>query len=157
LLLKLKIKNKKFKSSLFFFFIYIFKFLGFLIFRGNKKLAYKIFYEFKYLLKKEIKVDIINTFYKAMSNLTPLIDFYKKRFGAQKKEIPKPLYGRKRFAFALKLLFQCLKQKFGTLKAKDLVNVIIESSQNKGFVISKKKSMYVLAIRNKYLLQMIKR
>ena len=26
-----------------------------------------------------------------------------------------------------------------------------------GFVISKKKSMYVLAIRNKYLLQMIKR
>jgi ribosomal protein S7 len=155
----LKIQGKKYfrKKTLFLYFLYNLKFLGNLIFRGNKKLAYKIFYEFKYALKILSSVYPNDIFFKAMLNLTPKIILYKRRFGAQKREIPKPLYGNKRITYAVKSVFKFLKGKKGCIKPLDLANIILDSYNKKGEVYLLKKNMYNLALRNKFLLQMIRR
>jgi len=156
---KIKTKGKKkfYKKALFFYFLFSFKFLGSIVFRGKKKLAYKIWSNFKYYLKLLSDKNPVSVFYRAMLNITPKILLYKKRFGAVKKEIPMPLYGRKKITYAIKSIFKVIKEKHKSVKAKDLAELIFDSFNNRGAVISLKKNTYAIALRNKFLLELIKR
>jgi len=155
--LKTKGKPIFYNKNLFFYFLYSLKFLGSMIFRGKKKLAYKIWYNFKYILKLLSDKNPVSVFYRAMLNITPKLLFYKKSFGALKKEIPMPLYGKKRITYAIKWIFKAVKEKNRCVKANSLAELIFDSFNNKGDIITLKKKTYAIALNNKYLLELIKK
>jgi ribosomal protein S7 len=92
-----------------------------------------------------------------MLNITPKIKLYKKRFGAQNKELPLSLFGHKKVTFGVKWFFKILKEKKRGVKPSIITDLIFESLNNKGGVIELKKRTYATALRNKFLLSLIKR
>jgi len=154
---KLLRKGLYLNNVLFLGFLYSLKFLGSLIFRGKKKLAYKLFSECKYNLKLMTSKEPSTVIFQGLLNITPKLILYKKRFGAQKKEIPMPIFIYKGVSIAVKSVFKNLKAKKGSIKVIDLVNQLLDALAKKGDIYTLIKKKYEVALRNRYLLKLIKR
>jgi len=156
--LKYKKTYKKYIDNIkYLYYLYTLKFFGFLIFRGKKKGAYKKFNELKYNLKSVKNESFVEIFLTAMLNITPKIGLIKKRLGALKKEIPKPLSRLKGVIYAIKWFFKVLKSQNRSVKVINMVNLILDSFDNKGKVVKLKLLTYQTGISNKFLISLIKK
>src|ERR1700722_4157539 len=70
------------------FYIYVNVIIGKLLKKGKKEKAIKSFFLFKYLLKLASNNDANMVLFAALINSIVKINFIKKRFGGQKKELP---------------------------------------------------------------------
>ncbi len=124
--------------------------------KGKKKKNYNIFFNILLLLKYKYKTSIFKILYNSVCNVKPLITFKTMYIGGKKYKIPVPLNYNKSYKLALKWIVQFSKD----LKKKNyilnLLNEILDSSNNIGNSIKKRKEFHLLAYENKSYIRFLR-
>ena len=116
---------------------------------GKKSVVEKSVYAAFDQLEQKLKKPPVVIFKEALENVIPKVEVRSRRIGGATYQIPVEVSPRRGSALALKWL------KFGieNIKGKDLttkvVNVILESLENKGWAAKKKEEVFKMAEANK--------
>jgi hypothetical protein len=76
--------------------------------------------------------------------------------GNVSKNLPFPLIEEKKFSFAIMYCFRFIKQKYGIIKIKDLVELLISSLYKRGSLYEQKIELYNKSMENRHLLGFLK-
>ncbi len=116
---------------------------------GKKSVVEKAIYEAFSDLEAKLKKNPIEIFKEALENVTPKIEVRSRRIGGATYQIPVEVSARRGSALALKWL----KIAIVSIKGKDLaskvVNVVMDSLENKGWAAKKKEEVFKMAEANK--------
>lgn len=127
-----------------------------LIQRGRKLWAFSFFMKLKYDLKFNEKLDPLLIFFLAMTNITPELLLFPLKKAGIISQVAMPITIRKQIIFATKWVIKSLKDKYRTLKIKNLSKLLLDSLKNQGLAIQKKERIYFEALRNRYLIKFFK-
>jgi ribosomal protein S7 len=141
------------------FYIFLKKFVGSLIFRGNKSRAIKMFDEILYSLKCKFNKDPIFIFYTVFKKLVPIFSIAYKRVGNKYQPVPKFANKNVRIVLINDWLIRSLKGKSNTrgVKVSDIIKVIVDTYYDKGKALANKKAFYKRALSGRHLLSTYKK
>ena len=141
------------------FFIFLKKFVGSLIFKGNKSRAIKMFDEILYGLKCKFNEDPIVIFHAVFRKLIPIFSIAYKRVGNRYQPVPKIANKNVRAVLMNDWLIRSFKGKSNIrgVKVSDITKVIIDTYYNKGKALANKKAFYKRALSGRHLLSTYKR
>lgn len=116
---------------------------------GKKSVVEKAVYKAFESIESKLKKSSIEVFKEAVEMITPKVEVRSRRIGGATYQIPVEVSSRRGSALALKWL----KISVSNIKGRDLsnkiVNVILESLENKGWAAKKKEEVFKMAEANK--------
>jgi len=143
------------------FFIFSKKFMGSLIFKGNKVKAVKSFDEVLYRLKKASKrgKDPFETFHSIFIRLVPIFSIAYKRMGNRYQPVPKLANRNVRSVLIIDWLIRSLKGKSNIrgVRIMDIIRALIDTYRGKGKPLALKRAFYRRSLSGRHLLNNYKR
>lgn len=141
------------------FFKFIKKFIGALVFKGNKVKAIMLFDEILYRLKKTFRRSPIDVFYVIFLRLVPIFSIAYKRMGNRYQPVPKLANKNVRVVLMVDWLIRSLKGKSNSrgVKVIDIIKILIDTYKGKGKAIALKKAFYRRALSGRHLLNIYKK
>jgi len=141
------------------FYNFLKKFVGSLIFKGNKSKAIKSFDEILYNLKKVFKIDPILIFYRIFRKLVPIFTIAYKRLGNRYQPVPKFAHKNVRVVLMIDWLLRGLKGKSNIrgVKLMDIIRILIDTYRGKGKALANKRAFYRRALSGRHLLNSYKK
>jgi len=136
------------------FYNFLKKFIGALIFKGNKSKAIKSFDEILYQLKKALKREPLSILYVIFKKLLPIFTIAYKRMGNRYQPVPKLANKSVRIVLMIDWIVRGLKGKSNIrgVRSTDIVKILIDTYQGKGKAIANKKAFYRRALSGRHLL-----
>jgi small subunit ribosomal protein S7 len=125
------------------------RFINYLMRKGEKAVAEKIFYQALEIIEKQIKQDPLKIFEKAVENTSPLVAVVSRRVGGANYQIPMEVRPERKFFLASNWIVQAARAKKGKTMAEKLAEEIIAASKNEGAAIKKKLDMHRVAEANR--------
>jgi small subunit ribosomal protein S7 len=125
------------------------RFINYLMTRGKKNVAEKIFYASLEKIKEATKQDPIKVFEKALENATPMVETVSRRIGGANYQIPREVRPERKFFLATHWIIAAAKAKKGKPMAEKLAEEIIAASKNEGAAIKKKLDTHRMAEANR--------
>ena len=125
------------------------KFINNLMTRGKKSLAEKIFYDSINKIKSQAKVDGIEHFKKALSNVAPVLEVKSKRIGGATYQVPIEISESRRMALAMRWIISYAKARKGQTMADRLAAELMAAANNDGSSVKKKEDTHRMAEANK--------
>lgn len=129
--------------------VIISRFVNRLMNDGKKSVVEKAVYQAFDSIENKLKKPSIEVFKEAIEIITPKIEVRSRRIGGATYQIPVEVSPRRGSALALKWL----KIAISNIKGKDLpskiINVILDSLENKGWAAKKKEEVFKMAEANK--------
>jgi small subunit ribosomal protein S7 len=127
------------------------KFVNNMMFSGKKNLAFKIFYEAMDLIdaKSEEGVTGLDTWKKALDNITPSVEVRSRRVGGATFQIPTPVREGRKQSLGMKWLIGYARKRNEKTMAQKLANEIIAAAKEEGAAFKKKEDTLRMAEANK--------
>lgn len=116
---------------------------------GKKSVVEKAIYQAFDVLEKKLQRPPVEIFEEALGNVTPKIEVRSRRIGGATYQIPVEVPARRGSALALKWLKIAITNIKGKKLSNKVVNVILDSLENKGWAAKKKEEVFKMAEANK--------
>jgi small subunit ribosomal protein S7 len=125
------------------------KFINFIMSRGKKGVAEKIFYDSMNTIKQRTKTDGIKVFENAISNASPVLEVKSRRIGGATYQVPIEVAEGRRFFLASHWIINSALSQSGKPMAERLAHEFISAANNEGGAIKKKDDTHRMAEANK--------
>jgi small subunit ribosomal protein S7 len=126
------------------------KFVNNLMYDGKKTLAFKIFYDALEIVDKKIEDQTgLDTWKKAIENVTPSVEVKSRRVGGATFQIPTPVREERKSSLAMKWLIGYSRKRNEKTMAQKLAAEIIAASKEEGAAYKKKEDTMRMAEANK--------
>ena len=126
------------------------KFVNNLMLDGKKSLAFRIFYDALEIVEKKIEdVNGLETWKKAIENITPSVEVRSRRVGGATFQIPTPVREERKSSLAMKWLIGYSRKRNEKTMAQRLASEIIAASKEEGAAFKKKEDTLRMAEANK--------
>lgn len=125
------------------------KFVNNLMLQGKKETAYKIFYDAIDIVTKRTNEDGLETFKKALENVSPQIEVRSRRIGGATFQIPTEIRPDRKMSIGMKNLILYARKRGDKGMAAKLANEIIAASKGEGNAYKRKEEIHRMADANK--------
>ena len=125
------------------------KFINFLMLKGKKGVAEKIFYDAMDTIKQRTKIDGIKVFKNAVENTTPVLEVKSRRIGGATYHVPIEVAEGRRFFLASHWIINSAISQSGKPMSECLAHEFISAANNEGRAIKKKDDTHRMAEANK--------
>lgn len=126
------------------------KFVNNLMYDGKKNLAFKIFYDALAIVETKLEeTSGLETWKKALENVTPSVEVRSRRVGGATFQIPTPVREDRKNSLAMKWLIGYARKRNEKSMAGKLASEIIAASKEEGAAYKKKEDTLRMAEANK--------
>ena len=125
------------------------KFINYLLKKGKKGIAEKIFYTSLDIVEEKTKKDPVDIFKKALNNAAPHVEVKSRRIGGATYQVPIEVPSTRQFYLSSLWIIESARNKSGTNMSNRLASEIIAASNNEGNAIKKKEDTHRMAEANK--------
>ena len=125
------------------------KFINFIMSRGKKGVAEKIFYDAMDTIKQRTKTDGKKVFENAINNASPVLEVKSRRIGGATYQVPIEVAAGRRFFLASHWIINSALAQSGKPMAERLAREFISAANNEGGAIKKKDDTHRMAEANK--------
>ena len=125
------------------------KFVNYIMGRGKKGVAEKIFYGAMDIINKRTKSDGLKIFKKAIENSSPAVEVKSRRIGGATYQVPIEVPRNRRFYLASQWIINSAKGRSGKPMADALASELISAANDEGGAIKKKDDTHRMAEANK--------
>lgn len=120
-----------------------------LMLSGKKSLAARILYDALNIVQERTGTEALETFEKAIKNLTPLVEVKARRVGGATYQVPMEVRPNRGTALALRWLVRFSRERNGRTMAMKLANEIMDAANETGGAIRKREETHKMAEANK--------
>ena len=118
--------------------------------KGKKSVAQRIFYTTMERVQEKVKTDApIETFKKALTNATPLIEVKARRIGGSTYQVPIDVKPDRGAALASQWIIEAARKRGGKSMIEKLTSEILDASNSMGSAVKKKEDTHKMAEANK--------
>ena len=125
------------------------KFVNYLMKRGKKGVAEKIFYDAMDIIQKKTKTKGVEIFEEAVKNVAPMLEVKSKRVGGATYQVPIEIPKNRQYFLASHWLINSAVGRAGKPMAERLASELISASSNEGGAVKKKEDTHRMAEANK--------
>ena len=126
------------------------KFVNNLMLHGKKSVAYRIFYDALDIVQEKVEEETaLDTFKKALSNVTPGVEVRSRRVGGATYQIPTPVRDSRKQSLAMTWLIGYSRKRNEKSMAQRLAFEILAASKEEGAAYKKKEDVHRMAEANK--------
>ena len=125
------------------------KFVNYIMTRGKKGVAEKIFYGAMDIIKNRTKSDGLKIFQKAIENASPMVEVKSRRIGGATYQVPIEVPRNRRFYLSSHWIINAAKNRSGKPMADALASELISAANDEGGAIKKKDDTHRMAEANK--------
>jgi small subunit ribosomal protein S7 len=125
------------------------KFVNYLMERGKKSVAYKIFYDAVELVEKKTNENGLEVWKRAMNNLMPSVEVKSRRVGGATFQVPVEIRPERKINLSIKWLIDYSRARGEKTMMDKLAAEIIAASKGEGAAIKKKDDTHRMAEANK--------
>lgn len=126
------------------------KFVNNLMYDGKKGTSYEIFYDSLDIVGKRVADNpALETFKKALENVTPAVEVRSRRVGGATFQIPQEIRPARRVALGMKWMIIAARKRNDKSMAQKLANEIVAAFNNEGGAYKKKEDTHRMAEANK--------
>tara|TARA_S200000501_G_scaffold339347_1_gene346881 strand:+ start:11695 stop:12159 length:465 start_codon:yes stop_codon:yes gene_type:complete len=125
------------------------KFVNYIMTKGKKGVAEKIFYGAMDIIKNRTKSDGLKIFQKAIENSSPMVEVKSRRIGGATYQVPIEVPRNRRFYLASHWIISAAKTRSGKPMAEALASELISAANDEGGAIKKKDDTHRMAEANK--------
>ena len=125
------------------------RFVNNLMLSGKKNKAYGILYTTLDIVAEKTKEDGLQTWKKALSNVTPSVEVKSRRIGGANYQIPEEVRPERKIALAMKWLISYAKDRKENRMSNGLASEIIAAAKMEGGAWKKKEDVHRMAEANK--------
>ena len=129
--------------------IYVAKFVNYIMERGKKGVAEKIFYGAMDKIKSRTKTDGLVIFEKALENASPSVEVKSRRIGGATYQVPIEVPKNRRFYLASQWVIKAANGRSGKPMEDKLASELISAANGEGGAIKKKDDTHRMAEANK--------
>ena len=129
--------------------IFVTKFVNYVMERGKKGIAEKIFYGAMDQIKQRTKTDGLVIFEKAVENASPSVEVKSRRIGGATYQVPIEVPKGRRFYLASQWIINAAVGRSGKPMAEKLASELISAANGEGGAIKKKDDTHRMAEGNK--------
>ena len=116
---------------------------------GKKSLASRIVYDAFKTIEERTSSDPLETFEKAVRNVTPLVEVKARRVGGATYQVPMEVRSDRGTALALRWLIHFARQRSGRTMVSKLANELMDAANETGSAIRKREETHRMAEANK--------
>jgi small subunit ribosomal protein S7 len=125
------------------------RFINYLMQRGQKATAEKIFYKAMELIKEKTGKDPMEVFDLALKNASPIVEVKSRRIGGANYQVPQLVKPERQFTLACRWIVQAVRSRRGKPAYEKLAEEIIAASNNEGYAVKKKMDTHRIAEANR--------
>ena len=125
------------------------KFVNYIMGRGKKGVAEKIFYGAMDIINRRTKSDGLKIFQKAIENASPAVEVKSRRIGGATYQVPIEVPKNRRFYLASQWIINSAKGRSGNPMEDALASELISAANEEGGAIKKKDDTHRMAEANK--------
>jgi small subunit ribosomal protein S7 len=125
------------------------QFISYMMRRGKKSIAEKIFYDAVDILTKKASQPGMNVVKKAVENVRPILEVKPRRVGGATYQVPVEVASERSIALALRWIINYAKEKSEHTMAEKLAAELLAASKSEGASIKKKEDTHKMAEANK--------
>ena len=125
------------------------KFVNNLMFDGKKNKSFEIFYNAIEMVAEKTGEDGMETFRKAIANVTPQVEVRSRRVGGANFQIPQPVRESRKESLAMKWLIGYSRKRNERSMEQKLANEIMAAAKEEGAAFKKKEEVHKMAEANK--------
>lgn len=126
------------------------RFVNNMMYSGKKSTAQKIFYDALDIVERKISEEAsIETWRKALNNVTPTVEVKARRVGGATFQIPTEINPERRVAMGMKWLIGYARKRNEKSMAEKLASEIVAASKGEGAAVKKKDDTHRMAEANK--------
>jgi small subunit ribosomal protein S7 len=129
--------------------ILVTRFVNNLMYQGKKGKAYDIFYDAMEIVQKRTEQDGLETWKKALSNVTPNVEVRSRRVGGATFQIPQEIRAERKTALGIKWLISYARSRNEKSMAGKLAGEIMAAAKEEGAAFKKKEDTHRMAEANK--------
>jgi small subunit ribosomal protein S7 len=130
--------------------ILVTKFVNNIMLQGKKNVAFNIFYDaIEIVEKKNTENPGLDTWKKALENVTPAVEVRSRRVGGATFQIPTPVRDARKQSLAMKWLIGYSRSRNEKSMAEKLAGEIIAAAKEEGAAFKKKEEVHRMAEANK--------
>lgn len=116
---------------------------------GKKSIANRIIYDAMKTIEERTGGDPLETFERAVRNVTPLVEVKARRVGGATYQVPMEVRSDRGTTLALRWLIQFSRQRSGKTMAIRLANELMDAANETGNAIRKREETHRMADANK--------
>ena len=125
------------------------KFVNYIMERGKKGVAEKIFYGAMEQIKNRTKSEGLKIFEKAIENASPSVEVKSRRIGGATYQVPIEVPRNRRFYLASQWIIKAASNRSGKPMSEKLATELIAAANGDGGAIKKKEDTHRMADANK--------
>ena len=129
--------------------ILVTRFVNNMMYSGKKETAYGIFYNAVQIVQEKTQQDGLETWKKALSNVTPTVEVRSRRVGGATFQIPTEIRPERRVSMAMKWLIDYSRKRNEKSMENKLAGEIISAAKEEGAAFKKKEDIHKMAEANK--------
>lgn len=129
--------------------ILVTRFVNNLMYQGKKSTAYDIFYDAMEIVQKRSEQDGLETWKKALANVTPNVEVRSRRVGGATFQIPQEIRSERKTALGIKWLISYARARNEKSMAAKLAGEIVAAAKEEGAAFKKKEDTHRMAEANK--------
>jgi len=129
--------------------ILVTRFVNNLMYQGKKSTAYDIFYDAMEIVGKRTELDALETWKKALTNVTPNVEVRSRRVGGATFQIPQEIRAERKTALGIKWLISYARARNEKSMAAKLAGEIVAAAKEEGAAFKKKEDTHRMAEANK--------
>ena len=125
------------------------KFVNCLMFDGKKSIAYSIFYQAIEKVEKKTSENGLETWKKALSNVSPAVEVKSRRVGGANFQVPTEVRPSRKISLGIKWLIKYASSRNEKSMVDKLASEIIAAAKGEGAAVKKKDDTHRMAEANK--------
>lgn len=129
--------------------IIVTKFVNNLMWDGKKSIAFTIFYDAVAIVEEKTKESGLETWRKALQNVTPGVEVMSRRVGGATYQVPRPIRDSRKESMAMKWMINFARKRNEKSMAGKLAAEIIAAAKEEGAAYKKKEDTHRMAEANK--------
>lgn len=129
--------------------ILVTRFVNNLMYDGKKSTAYDVFYEAIDTVQKRTEQNGLETFKKALGNVTPAVEVRSRRVGGATFQIPSEIRPERKVSMAIKWMILYARKRNEKSMAQKLAGEIVAAAKEEGAAFKKKEDVHKMAEANK--------
>lgn len=129
--------------------ILVTRFVNNMMYSGKKETSYGIFYQALDIVQQKTQQDGLETWKKALTNVTPSVEVRSRRVGGATFQIPTEIRPERRLSMAMKWLIDYSRNRNEKSMENKLAGEIISAAKEEGAAFKKKEDIHKMAEANK--------
>ncbi|MBK6267210.1 30S ribosomal protein S7 [Marivirga sp. S37H4] len=125
------------------------KFVNYLMKDGKKSTAYTIFYDAIQLVEEKTKENGVETWKKALANISPSVEVKSRRVGGATFQVPLEVRPERKVSLGIKWMIDYSRKRGEKTMMERLAGEIVAASKGEGAAIKKKDDTHRMAEANK--------